>query len=158
MRRGILHFLAWALATMVAMALSWYGVRTVLTDTAHEPPRALPAPAPTPPQPAPPLPPLPPAASAVRPSPSPPTPPPPSVAASPAGGAVRSYPVRGGRAVFALGETSAALVSAAPDEGWRMRVWKQVGWIRVDFTTGPRASSLFVTWNGHPPLVRAVEN
>ncbi|MFG2180904.1 hypothetical protein ACGFLS_19520 [Streptomyces abikoensis] len=166
MRRGILHFLAWALATAVAMALSWYGVRTVLTDTAHEPPRALPAPGPTPPPSPPPLPPLPPAASAVRPTPSPPAPSPPApsppvpppVAASPTGGAVRSFPVRGGRAVFALGETSAALVSAAPDEGWRMRVWKQDGWIRVDFTAGPRASSLFVTWNGHPPLVRTVEN
>ncbi|MCC3778687.1 hypothetical protein [Streptomyces sp. UNOB3_S3] len=157
MRRGILHFLAWALATAVAMALSWYGVRTVLTDTAHEPPLALPAPDTAPSAPAP-LDPSVPATPAVRPSPSPPsTPAPPPVAAS-TGGAVRSYPVRGGRAVFALGGSSATLVSAAPEEGWRMRVWKQDGWIRVDFTAGPRTSSLFVTWNGHPPLVHAVED
>lgn len=169
--------LAWALATAVAMAVSWYGVRTVLAGTAYEPPRALPisgGAAPTSggsassthgPQPSP---------SPARPgagTPSAtraplPTPPalgtgavqgadaqPPSAA-----GEVKSYPVRGGRAVFDLGESSATLVSATPDEGWQMRVWKQSAWIRVDFVAGTKTTSVFVTWNGHPPQVQTVES
>ncbi|MET9415793.1 hypothetical protein ABZY03_16760 [Streptomyces klenkii] len=170
-RRGIMQALAWVLATTAAMAVSWYGVRTVLTGTAYEPPRALPISGTTPP--------LGPAARGSAPSPSaperlspsPPAPrstaPAPSASSRPdapseppsdSNGEVKSFPVRGGRAVFDLGESSAALVSATPDEGWQMRVWKQSAWIRVDFMSGTRTTSLFVTWNGHPPQVRTVEN
>ncbi|MGK5547008.1 hypothetical protein ACSNOH_20080 [Streptomyces sp. URMC 127] len=167
MRRGIMQALAWALATAAAMAVSWYGVRTVLAGTAYEPPRALPISGTTPP--------LEPAASGSAPSPSAPVRPSSSSSPAPKGaatrsgtpsapppaggtGEVKSFPVRGGRAVFDLGESSAALVSATPDEGWRMRVWKQSAWIRVDFMAGTRTTSLFVTWNGHPPQVQTVEN
>ncbi|MEU5187783.1 hypothetical protein AB0G83_11660 [Streptomyces klenkii] len=170
-RRGIMQALAWVLATTAAMAVSWYGVRTVLTGTAYEPPRALPISGTTPP--------LEPAARGSAPSPSAPersassTPVPRSAAPAPSAssrsdapsapppgdnGEVKSFPVRGGRAVFDLGESSAALVSATPDEGWQMRVWKQSAWIRVDFMSGTRTTSLFVTWNGHPPQVQTVEN
>ncbi|MCF3106652.1 hypothetical protein IPZ58_34560 [Streptomyces roseoverticillatus] len=171
MRRGIMQVLAWVLATAAAMAVSWYGVRTVLTGTAYEPPRALPISGATPP----------PGPAASEPAHSPRSPEPssssapsrssaaPAPAASPrtgspspspsgGNGEVKSFPVRGGRAVFDLGESSAALVSATPDEGWQMRVWKQSAWIRVDFMAGTRTTSLFVTWNGHPPQVQTVEN
>ncbi|MFC5143330.1 hypothetical protein [Streptomyces aureoversilis] len=184
-RRGIMQALAWMLATAAAMAVSWYGVRTVLAGTAYEPPRALPisgtaAPAIGEP------------ASSAR-TPGPPPSPSPSGTASPSGkqlppaapdtsapgseagsgsgsaqspqaqprpgaGEVKSYPVRGGQAVFDLGEKSAALVSATPEEGWQMRVWKQSAWIRVDFMAGTKTTSVFVTWNGHPPRVQTVEN
>ncbi len=166
-----MQVLAWVLATAAAMAVSWYGVRTVLTGTAYEPPRALPISGTTPP----------PGPGASEPARSPRTPeqpapsspprsgtaPAPGAAASPRPGSpspsggngdVKSFPVRGGRAVFDLGESSAALVSATPDEGWQMRVWKQSAWIRVDFMAGTRTTSLFVTWNGHPPQVQTVEN
>ncbi|WP_342749567.1 hypothetical protein [Streptomyces alboverticillatus] len=180
-RRGIMQALVWVLATAAAMAVSWYGVRTVLAGTAYEPPRALPisggaapetgGPAPSARAPLPPSPPPSPSASASTAGPSArhvtPTPTPedeagaaphPEERPASGGGAVKSYPVRGGRAVFDLGESSATLVSATPDEGWRMRVWKQSAWIRVDFVAGLRTTSVFVTWNGHPPQVQTVES
>ncbi|MFI2613422.1 hypothetical protein [Streptomyces sp. NPDC018584] len=42
MRRGFVHAIAWSLATGAAVTLSWWGVHTVLTGTAYDPPRALP--------------------------------------------------------------------------------------------------------------------
>ncbi|MCA6092179.1 hypothetical protein LE181_08400 [Streptomyces sp. SCA3-4] len=175
-----MHALAWALATAAAMAVSWYGVRTVLAGTAYEPPRALPisgsaapavgepasigepassARASGPPDSSPSLPAPATAAPSAERSPAatpgasrkPGAPPPPG------GGEVKSFAVRGGRAVFDLGPGAATLVSAAPDEGWQMRVWKQSAWIRVDFVSDARTTSVFVTWNGHPPQVQTVE-
>ncbi|MEU7297226.1 hypothetical protein AB0A76_29195 [Streptomyces exfoliatus] len=45
MRRGLVHALAWCLATGAAVTLSWWGVHTVLSGTVYDPPRALPLPA-----------------------------------------------------------------------------------------------------------------
>ncbi|MFF4169854.1 hypothetical protein [Streptomyces sp. NPDC001744] len=45
MRRGLVHALAWSLATGAAVTLSWWGVHSVLTGTVYDPPRALPLPA-----------------------------------------------------------------------------------------------------------------
>ncbi|WP_374223296.1 hypothetical protein [Streptomyces sp. F63] len=73
------------------------------------------------------------------------------------GGEVKSYPVAGGRVVLDLGERSASLVSATPDAGWEMQVWEQTEWIRVNFTSGARTTSVFCTWNGHPPKVQVVD-
>ncbi|MYQ45188.1 hypothetical protein GTW40_08960, partial [Streptomyces sp. SID4985] len=42
MRRGLVHVLAWLLATGAAVALSWWGVHTVMAGTAYDPPRAVP--------------------------------------------------------------------------------------------------------------------
>ncbi|PWI07835.1 hypothetical protein DIZ27_25720 [Streptomyces sp. NWU339] len=42
MRRGLVHVLAWLLATGAAVTLSWWGVHTVMAGTAYDPPRALP--------------------------------------------------------------------------------------------------------------------
>ncbi|MET9801434.1 hypothetical protein [Streptomyces sp. NPDC006368] len=42
MRRGLVHALAWSLATGAAVTLSWWGVHTVMSGTAYDPPRALP--------------------------------------------------------------------------------------------------------------------
>ncbi|WP_282695514.1 hypothetical protein [Streptomyces sp. CC208A] len=46
MRRGLVHALAWSLATGAAVTLSWWGVHTVLSGTVYDPPRALPLPLP----------------------------------------------------------------------------------------------------------------
>lgn len=42
MRRGLVHVLAWLLATGAAVTLSWWGVSTVMEGTVYDPPRALP--------------------------------------------------------------------------------------------------------------------
>lgn len=170
MGRGLLHVGAWVLATAVAVTLSWIGVRSVLRNTAYDPPRALPIPVgsqePT-------------ASATYRPSPTVTvtvTPSPSTVPAAPrthrltvavtstttpppATGNVHSYTMDGGRVVLDLG-TSASLVSATPNEGWRMQVWTQPQWLRVTFTSasGAAASSVICTWNGHAPSVQSYEN
>ncbi|MFH8409534.1 hypothetical protein ACH4FX_32845 [Streptomyces sp. NPDC018019] len=71
-----------------------------------------------------------------------------------ASGTVKSFSTAGGRVVLDMGTRSAQLVSATPDAGWQMQVWQQNQWIRVDFTGGTGRTSVFCTWNGHPPLVQ----
>ncbi|MEW2415064.1 hypothetical protein AB0953_15260 [Streptomyces sp. NPDC046866] len=181
MHRGLVHAFAWTLATGAAVTLSWWGVHTVMSGTAYDPPLAVPLaakplssstqrPAETespPPSAAPSAS----ASSAAPPSPgpspakSPPKPPPPDPRPSGqqgygggSGGTVRAYTVDGGRVVFDLGASSAELVSATPDSGWQMQVWKQPYWIRVTFTRAGKEMSVFCTWNGHPPLVETYGN
>ncbi|MFJ3879529.1 hypothetical protein ACIPW5_19000 [Streptomyces sp. NPDC090077] len=188
MRRGPVHAMAWVLATAAAVTLSWWGVHTVMSGTAYDPPRAVPltarapeaappspsaggtgpAPAPSDPSSASPsASPSPSASAAAGASPSPPAKPKQAPAPGqrpyPEGGqgggsgTVKSYAVSGGRVVFDLGAASAALVSATPDAGWRMQVWKQDFWIRVTFTQGSREVSVFCTWHDHPPVVETVD-
>ncbi|MCX4748755.1 hypothetical protein OG455_25110 [Kitasatospora sp. NBC_01287] len=45
MRSGLVQTGAWAAATTAGVVLSWLGVSSVLSDSAFEPPRALPLPA-----------------------------------------------------------------------------------------------------------------
>ncbi|MFI5616837.1 hypothetical protein [Streptomyces sp. NPDC051567] len=176
MRKGLVHALAWTLATGAAVTLSWWGVHSVMSGTAYDPPLAVPLatrpqPSPPPPAPAPapsaqPFSPVPspsrsalsapasgpaPARPAPRPSPSTPRPEQRTTAAAP--GDVTSYTVSGGRVVLQLGVSSAELVSATPAAGWRMQVWKQDFWIRVTFTRDDQAVSVFCTWYGYPPRV-----
>jgi len=167
MRRGLVHVLAWSLATGAAVTLSWWGVHTVMAGTAYDPPRALPitaADATTQES-------KPPASSTRRPTPAdspsrkptgtprPSTPektPAQSPGPSPtptASGRVKGYDTDGGRVVFDLGETSANLVSAAPGTGWSMQVWKTESWIRVEFASGADRVSVFCTWHDGPPRV-----
>ncbi len=187
MRNGLVQLGAWAAATGAAVALSWFGVHTVLTGAAFEQPTALPLPSPasaggarpTP------TPSAEPAQSAGRPDPAAPpsTAPasaapskagPPAAAAPPAApstaaavshrpapatsttSSVRSYPVPGGKVALDLRSDRASLVTAAPDPGWQMQVWDGPQWIRVDFTKDNQANSVFVYWNGHPPVVDTV--
>ncbi|MFJ5529229.1 hypothetical protein [Streptomyces sp. NPDC093261] len=176
MLRGLVHVLAWALATGAAVTLSWWGVHTVMAGTAYDPPRALPItaggataqgaaapltssterpeasesprgnPAPSPK-------PSPSKTASTRPAPSPTaTTPPPSPSAS-SSGRVKSYDTDGGRVVFDLGDTSATLVSATPGASWSMQVWKTESWIRVEFTSGTARVSVFCTWHDGPPHV-----
>ncbi|MER7568638.1 hypothetical protein ABTZ93_37660 [Streptomyces sp. NPDC097941] len=163
MRRGLVHVLAWLLATGAAVTLSWWGVHTVMAGTAYDPPRALPITAadattqeskplvsPTPTRTGR-------ATSSKRPSPTPSATtarPVPSKSPSPtASGEVKSYDTDGGRAVFDLGEKSATLVSATPGTGWSMQVWKTESWIRVEFASGADRVSVFCTWHDGPPRV-----
>ncbi|MFF9123061.1 hypothetical protein ACF09J_07150 [Streptomyces sp. NPDC014889] len=171
MLRGLVHLLAWSLATGAAATLSWWGVHTVMAGTAYDPPRALPiaaaeaprqesAPAASPTsRPAVSKPPSagPSASSggpAVTPVPSRPARPASGPAPSPtASGRVRSYDTEGGRVVFDLGEVSANLVSATPGTDWSMQVWKTETWIRVEFTSGTDRVSVICAWHDGPPHV-----
>ncbi|MYW65988.1 hypothetical protein GTY65_18280 [Streptomyces sp. SID8379] len=173
----MVHAVAWLLATGAAVTLSWWGVHTVMSGTAYDPPRALPVVGPDDGSgsgdSASPL-----ASSTQRPEPSPSTS---SRAAKPSrsaassksaspsrtassaprtsapgtasSGTVKSYSTDGGRAVFDLGDTSATLVSATPAAGWSVEVWKQSTWIRVEFTSGAEKVSVFCTWHDHEPSV-----
>ncbi|MCX4526002.1 MULTISPECIES: hypothetical protein [unclassified Streptomyces] len=181
MHRGFVHALAWTLATGAAVTLSWWGVHTVMSGTAYDPPLAVPlttrplsssthdaatpSPARASDSPSP--------SASASPSASPSTsasaakpsqkaaPPGPSPDGQRGGGGdpgnVKAYPVTGGRVVFDLGTSSAELVSATPDAGWQMQVWKQPYWIRVTFTKDGKEMSVFCTWNGHPPMVETYE-
>ncbi|MFF4898439.1 hypothetical protein [Streptomyces sp. NPDC001068] len=172
MRRGLVHVLAWLLATGAAVTLSWWGVHTVMAGTAYDPPRALPitavddaptargskplAPATSrPPDPSPTVPSRPSAtasASAPAPARAPRSTPAPSAPA--ASGAVKAYDTDGGRAVFDLGDTGATLVSATPGTGWSMQVWKTETWIRIEFSRSTDRVSVFCTWHDGPPQVQ----
>ncbi|GAB7108623.1 hypothetical protein JCM4814A_69370 [Streptomyces phaeofaciens JCM 4814] len=171
MRRGLVHVLAWTLATGAAVTLSWWGVHTVMAGTAYDPPRALPLTASEATSTAQESRPLPsddvgvspsaapsrsPSAKATAPSrtPTASVSPSPSAPSSPAAsGRVKSYDTDGGRVVFDLGKTSAALVSATPGAGWSMQVWKTEAWIRVEFASGADRVSVFCTWHDGPPRV-----
>ncbi|WP_328925850.1 hypothetical protein OG429_15140 [Streptomyces sp. NBC_00190] len=178
MRRGLVHAMAWTLATGAAVTLSWWGVHTVMSGTAYDRPLAVPlaaqplsssthraGPSPSSPAPSPSPSESPSQSPSASPSPTPdrssPKPPPgPSPYRQPDAGAsgnVKAYPVSGGRAVFDLGASSADLVSATPAAGWRMQVWKQDFWIRVTFTRDGREVSVFCTWHDHPPVVEIVD-
>ncbi|MDI3404358.1 hypothetical protein [Streptomyces cavernicola] len=177
-QRGLVHGLAWTLATGAAVTLSWWGVHTVMSGTAYDRPRALPltgaaqaSPESAAPQ----------ASSTHRPretpklegsgeqseKPTEPTGPTgtPPAKDSPSGSApapepqgnVKSYTVSGGRVAFEMRPSSAELVSATPEAGWQMQVWKQPEWIRVTFTQGDREVSVFCTWHDHKPLVELDE-
>ena len=172
MWRAMTHVAAWTAATGVAVTLSWFGVHHVLAATAYDdPPRALPVsrtvPVPSPSASGPTATPSLPTATATvtasasaEPSATSPEQPPgtssaPATAAYGGTGNVHSYTVAGGRVVLDLTSTAATLVSANPDAGWSMKVWNEDQWIRVDFTSGVHASSVFCTWNGHAPTVTA---
>ncbi|MDX3642224.1 hypothetical protein [Streptomyces sp. MB09-02B] len=181
MRRGLLHVLAWLLATGAAVTLTWWGVHTVMAGTAYDPPRALPitaadtqdrgAPAPNTPTALPE-----PSRSAgeqkgggedngedgdgKKPSPTASAPsksakpgPRPGTGAPADPGEVKAYDTEGGRVVFSLGEEDATLVSATPGSGWSMQVWKTETWIRVDFAAGADRVSVFCTWHDSAPRV-----
>lgn len=175
MRRGLVHVLAWSLATGAAVTLSWWGVHTVMTGTAYDPPRALPITvagataketrplasstrraepskgAPDRPS-ASPRPSSAPSKSAPASGSPSPAPTAPSASAS-SSGQVKSYDSDGGRVVFDIAATYGTLVSATPNTGWSMQVWKTETWIRVEFSSGADRVSVFCDWHDGPPHV-----
>ncbi|MEV5608487.1 hypothetical protein [Streptomyces sp. NPDC052225] len=180
LRRGLVHATAWLLATGASVTLSWWGVHTVMSGTAYDPPQALPvvatddgsdAASPLSSSTHRPEPSASPSSSAkpsrsasrstspsAKPSATPrPGTSSPSTASPASSGTVKSYPTTGGRAVFDLGETSATLVSATPSAGWSVQVWKQPTWIRVEFTSGSQKVSVFCTWHDHKPTVEIAQ-
>ncbi|MEU1369523.1 hypothetical protein ABZ454_25780 [Streptomyces sp. NPDC005803] len=183
MQRGLVHALAWSLATGAAVTLSWWGVHTVMAGTAYDPPRAVPIAAgarsdrdavetlsSSTHRPRPPASKTPAARPRTTPKPSPTpsrtpsrtpvgTPRPTSTATATASGTAKSYGTDGGRIVFEFGADSAKLVSATPEQGWSVQVWTNTTWIRVNFTKDDGTTvSVYCTWNDHPPLVDIVKS
>ncbi|MEU8587989.1 hypothetical protein AB0C59_13485 [Streptomyces sp. NPDC048664] len=169
MLRGLVHVLAWSLATGAAVTLSWWGVHTVMAGTAYDPPRALPIAAAQGTRPEPSrdvsgresaTPSAPASSPSASPSPSKAgggreasTTAAPAPSATPDVGRVKGYDTDGGRVVFDLGTSSATLVSATPGVGWSMQVWKTETWIRVEFASGVRRVSVFCVWHDSAPRV-----
>ncbi|WP_253911219.1 hypothetical protein [Streptomyces sp. CNQ-509] len=187
MRRRLVHALAWTLATLAAVTVSWFGVRLVLDSTSDRP-HTVPLSGRAPSSPPPLV-----GTATERPPPASPTPEPetPSApessqdppererrTASPEGtvgaeegpgegrqdqpaetatGDVQTYPVAGGRVTFEMAADSAELVSATPDAGWQMQTWEQTTWIRVDFVADNRRTSVICTWHDGPPRVETNE-
>jgi hypothetical protein len=48
---------------------------------------------------------------------------------------------------------SVQLVTAVPDDGYAVQTWSGTGWLRVDFTSGPQASSLIASWYEQTPAI-----
>lgn len=180
MRRRLVYSGAWLLSTGAAVTLSWFGVHTVLAGGDHALPRTLPvsdsAPPGTPPRASsthrpPPSPSRTSSPPASRPAGPPASSRPaggggsghgagrqsPSGSQRPggqdSGGTVRGTEVPGGRAVFDMGDDSASLVSATPDGGWDMQVWRERTWIRVTFSKDGASSSVFCRWDDGPPRI-----
>ena len=173
-RRGLVRTGAWAAATAAAVAVSWFGVHSVLADSSAVQPRPLvlgvnaPVPSPTAPPPptaigvpvqTPSATPSSAPATAVPSSPAPhraassprtPTPPPPASTDQ-----VVSYTRPGGIIVVSVGPDSAKLITATPDPGWSVQTWtSEPDWFRVDFVRGGTDTVFYMTWNGHPPMVQ----
>ena len=182
MARTLLRVAAWAVATALAVTLSWFAVYGVLAgETFDEPSSAVAVDPPSVPPvssdnplpglatsilsstalPGPPAPPTTqsPAAAVAISTAAPPLAEPaatsPPVTPAPADAATaQSYQLDGGRVVIETTDVDARLVSATPDVGWQVQAWQAEGWLRVDFSRDGTTSSCFVTWNGHPPTVQ----
>jgi hypothetical protein len=181
--RTVRRLALWAVATGLAVCVSWLGVQRVLaTDAATDVPTVVPvdrlaspatgggppigdrSPVPAPPASTPAPPPTPSTGASAGPAsggPATGTRPAPGAPASSTaptapddGTDVRGYQLTGGRVVLEMTATSARLVSATPQDGWRVQAWQADGWLRVDFSRDATTSSLFATWNGHPPSVQ----
>ncbi len=161
--------IAWMCATAAAVGVSWLGVRTVVHDAVMTPVKvsvpagsgqthpfaptsrlsADPTSTTTPVRTTTTAPSAPPSTSTTQ----PPAPPTTTTVASD----VQRYSLKGGEVVLSMTQTQATLVSATPAAGYSVQAWQESGWLRVDFTAGNATSSLFATWNGHPPSIQTVE-
>jgi hypothetical protein len=165
MARALVAVTAWVGGTAVAVCLAWFGAGLVVRNTTTSP--VLPVT--TIARPTPPARPL--TADPVRsgrpvrhagPSRRPRATPSPTVRPSPTAhptgrpspaGIPHSYTLAGGQVTLLLTGDSARLVTAVPDTGFAVQRWSGVDWLRVDFTSGSRVSSLIASWNGHAPSV-----
>lgn len=161
----------WAVVTALAVALSWLGVRDVVRGAVSErsapPPIAGPIIHSSPSDPPGPT-------SIGSPTSRPSTPngqdekPRPKPSPKPSGrdgddsdpkppDNVRSYATRGGRAAMSIQKDRVRLVSATPNPGYETRVTQAEGWLRVDFLSDDRTSSVIASWYGQDPAVKVYE-
>jgi len=144
MKRLLTGVTAWIAGTALAVGLAWFGAGIVVRNTAMTPSvptisPAGPARSQTPASPR---------ATESAPSASPTASPSPTAA-----GTLRSYTMTGGRVTLDMTATSATLVTAVPNSGYSVQNWSGTDWLRVDFSSGTKVSSLIASWNGHAPAV-----
>ncbi|HEX8005309.1 MAG TPA: hypothetical protein VF482_02660 [Trebonia sp.] len=160
MMRVLTGLTAWLAGSALAVSLAWFGAGMVVRNTGMSP--AMPVISPglaAPPSPAAPASPSPAATSSPAPSGShpaflsaSPSPSPPATAAA-ADGTVHGYTLAGGRVTLLVKPGSAELVTAVPAAGYSVQTWSGPQWLRVDFSSGAKVSSLIASWNGHAPSV-----
>jgi hypothetical protein len=158
MRRALRYAAIWCGATVVAVSVSWFGVRGVLrsefvddvdvqpfvaadvavTRTTTPVPKATaPAPRRTTKSPATPKP-----AASPKPTEGP-------AAAkrtqspTPASGGLKVVTVKGGEVAFRIGADGCRLLSATPVSGYTAKVARADGWIRVDLVKGEHGTGVF---------------
>ncbi|WP_143221019.1 hypothetical protein [Actinomadura sp. CNU-125] len=148
---------AWCTATLAGLAVSWWGVQHAVGGTAlgDAPVAAVPVRTGRPPAPSA----THRAGAAKRETLSPSPRATASRSATPAAepGKRRTYTVRSGRVVLELREHGARLVSASPEQGFRVREWRQDKWLRVELTDGEHGSAVIASWHDHPTLVQVYE-
>jgi len=59
----------------------------------------------------------------------------------------------GGHVTLDMTNGAVQLVTAVPDAGYSVQTWSGTGWLRVDFGSGPRVSSLIASWYQHAPTI-----
>jgi hypothetical protein len=170
MVRLMVGLAAWTAGTAVAVGVAWLGANVVVRNAGVQPgmpvinaavlpSAAAPSPAASPPAPPPGA--VPPTAGAAR-APSgsattadgthsPAAGPSPSSAAS--AGGVRAYTLAGGDVTLDVTGGAVQLVTAVPAAGYSVQTWSGTGWLRVDFSSGPRVSSLIASWYQHAPTI-----
>ncbi len=172
---------AWATGTAIAVCVAWFGANIVVRDAGVNPgmPAINVAVAPSPAAPSPPVvspaalspasvssapvpsapvpsapvtPSAPGSAGSAAPSPARSTPAGPSASASPDDD-VRGYALTGGRVTLDVAHGSVQLVTAVPEAGYSVQTWSGTGWLRVDFSSGAKVSSLIASWYQHAPAI-----
>ncbi|WP_146104172.1 hypothetical protein [Nonomuraea solani] len=130
MRRAVRYTAIWCGATVVAVSVSWFGVRGVLRnefvdDVNVEPflARTIPARAES-------------SATPRRTTKKP-------VASPKPAKPLKVVTVKGGEVVFTLGAEGCRLVSASPVSGYTAKVARAEGWIRVDLAKGEHGTGVF---------------
>lgn len=159
MMRVLTGLTAWLAGSALAVSLAWFGAGMVVRNTGMSPAMPVISPVPAaPPSPAAPASPGPAATSSPAPSGS--HPPSPSASPSPSpsattssNGTVHGYTLTGGRVTLLVKPSSAELVTAVPAAGYSVQTWSGPQWLRVDFSSGAKVSSLITSWNGHAPSV-----
>ncbi|MGW3343767.1 hypothetical protein ACWDA3_10690 [Nonomuraea rubra] len=157
MRRALKYAAIWCGATVVAVSVSWFGVRDVLRDefvddvdvepflaqTIAADERAVtrrPAtPAPATPAPVTPAP----VTPAPRRTPEEQRRTPVPATKKPGSPSLKVVKVKGGEVAFALGPDGCRLVSATPVSGYTAKVVRADGWIRVDLARGEHGTGVF---------------
>ena len=166
---------AWAAGTAIAVCIAWLGANVVVRNAGVGPgmpvvnapvlaPSAAPSVAVTPPVPVPPSGGAAPSASAA---------PGRTVAARPAASGtgatvagahrspsaatsaagVRTYALAGGSVTLDVAPGSVQLVTAVPAVGYSVQTWSGTGWLRVDFSSGTKVSSLIASWYEQTPAI-----
>ncbi|GAB3160277.1 hypothetical protein GCM10027161_68090 [Microbispora hainanensis] len=74
------------------------------------------------------------------------------------GESLHTFTLKGGRATIAVTSTDCHVVTAAPNDGYEVKVWEEDQWLRVAFLRDAHESSAFCTWNALPPRLDTYEN